>query len=79
MQRPIARGGTSRTVVYAVRANGTSPGFEFYRDELTEKEQAQMLRLFNKMAEQGRIANREQFKRIEGTVVGQFESAGVSP
>ena len=26
-----------------------------------------MLRLFNKMAEQGRIANREQFKRIEGT------------
>jgi|ERR1017187_2734161 hypothetical protein len=67
MQRPIARGGPSRTVVYAVRANGTSPGFEFYRDELTEKEQAQMLRLFNKMAEQGRIANKEQFKRIEGT------------
>jgi hypothetical protein len=67
MDRPLARGGPAKSVVYAVRSSGTSPGFEFYRDKLNDTEKAQMLRLFNKMAEQGRIANKEQFKRIEGT------------
>jgi hypothetical protein len=52
MQRPLARGGRLKTVVYAVRANGTSPGFEFYRDDLNDTEKAQMLRLFNKLGEQ---------------------------
>jgi len=74
MQRPLARGGPARTVVYAVIANGTSPGFSFYRDELNDREKAQMLRLFNKMGEQGRIANQEQFKRIEGTEFFEFKN-----
>jgi phage-related protein len=60
--------------VYAVCANGTSPGFVFYRDELNDTEKAKMLRLFNKMGEHGRIANREQFKQIEGTDLFEFKS-----
>jgi phage-related protein len=74
MERPLARGGPARTVVYAVCANGTSPGFEFYRDELNDTEKAQMLRLFNKIGESGRIANKEQFKRIEGTEFFEFKN-----
>jgi hypothetical protein len=74
MQRPIARGGPAKTVAYAVCASGASPGFVFYRDELDDTEKAQMLRLFNKMAEQGRIASREQFKRIEGTDFFEFKN-----
>jgi len=72
--RPLARGGPAKTVVYAVCANGTSPGFVFYRDELNDTEKAKMLRLFNKMGEHGRIANREQFKQIEGTDLFEFKS-----
>lgn len=74
MQRPLARGGPLKTVVYAVCANGTSPGFDFYRNELTDTEKAQMLRLFNKMGDRGRIASREQFKRIEGTEFFEFKN-----
>jgi hypothetical protein len=33
-----------------------------------------MLRLFNKIGEQGRIANKEQFKRIEGTEFFEFKN-----
>jgi hypothetical protein len=67
MKRPIARAGPVKTVAYAVRANGTSPGFDFYKNELNDREKAQMLRLFHKIGEQGRIANREKFKYIDGT------------
>jgi hypothetical protein len=77
MQRPLARGGPSKTVVYAVGAKGTSPGFDFYRDELTDREKAQMLRLFNRMGDQGRIANREHFKSIEGTEFFEFKNRQV--
>jgi Phage derived protein Gp49-like (DUF891) len=33
-----------------------------------------MLRLFNRIAEQGKIANREHFKRIEGTEFFEFKN-----
>jgi hypothetical protein len=59
--------------VYAICANETSPGFVFYRDNLNDTEKAQMLRLFNKIGEQGWIANKEQFKRIEGTEFFEFK------
>jgi hypothetical protein len=74
MQRPLARGGPAKTVVYAVCASGTSPGFEFYRDRLNDTEKAQMLRLFNKLGEQGWIANKEHFKKIEGTEFFEFKN-----
>jgi hypothetical protein len=64
MERPIAYSGCALTVVFAVCQNGESPGERFY-DELDEKDQAKMLKLFTRMGEVGKIANRENFKKIE--------------
>src|SRR5437660_7540029 len=74
MQRPIALAGPVRIVVYAVCANGTSsPGFDFYQG-LEDKDKAKILTLFKQMAEFGRIANRERFKKIEGTDFFEFKN-----
>jgi hypothetical protein len=74
MERPLAHRGPAKTIVYAVCASGTSPGFDFYRDELTDTEKAQMLRLFKCLGDQARIANREKFKKIEGTDFFEFKN-----
>jgi hypothetical protein len=67
MQRPVAYLGALKTVVYAVRANGSSPGYEFFQNELTDRERARLFWMFAKMGDYGSIANREQFKRLEGS------------
>jgi hypothetical protein len=64
MGRLIAYSGCALTVAFAVCQNGESPGEEFY-DGLDEKDQAKMLKLFVRMGDVGRIANRENFKKIE--------------
>ena len=38
MRRPIACAGPLMTVVYAVCANGASPGWDFYNRELDDTE-----------------------------------------
>jgi len=74
MRRPIACAGPLMTVVYAVCANGASPGWDFYNCELDDTEKAKMNTLFHYMGEQGRISNRERFKRIEDTDLFEFKS-----
>jgi hypothetical protein len=65
MERPIAYLGSCFTIVFAVAANKTSPAEEFYDSDLSELEQAKMLKLFERMGDAGRISNRENFKKIE--------------
>ena len=74
MRRPIACAGPLMTVVYAVCANGASPGWDFYNRELDDTEKAKMNTLFHYMGEQGKISNRGHFKRIEDTDFFKFKS-----
>jgi phage-related protein len=59
----MARG--KRTVVWALASDGDCPAKDFY-DSLEERDQAKVRNLFDMMAEQGFIKNREKFKPIEG-------------
>lgn len=74
MRRPIACAGPLMTVVYAVCANGTCPGWDFYSGELDDTEKAKMNTLFHHMGEQGKISNKEHFKRVEDTEFFEFKS-----
>lgn len=71
MARPVAHRGSARTIVYAVRTDGTSPGAEFVAS-LDLRDQAKLHVLFQKLADTGQISNKEKFKKIEGTE-GFFE------
>lgn len=62
--RVVVRG-SLRTIEYAVCANGSMPAKDFI-EGLEEKEQRKLAVLFQRMADTGRISNREQFKLVRG-------------
>ena len=66
MHRPVAYRGPCRTILYAVRANQTSPGLEFY-EQRDPRVQAQLNALFKRLGDFGTIRNKEKFKKIENT------------
>jgi hypothetical protein len=59
--------GTARTIEYAVCSNGTMPAREFI-EGLDPSDQRKLDTLFRRMAETGKIFNREQFKLVEGEI-----------
>jgi hypothetical protein len=59
-------------VAFACRRNKTLPAEEFY-DGLPLSDQAKVMSLFRRMAEAGRIINREKFKQVEGDIF-EFKS-----
>lgn len=65
MGRAIAYAGSSFTIAFATCADGSQPALEFYEDELDDNQRAQMLTLFRYLGDQGRISNREKFKKVE--------------
>jgi Phage derived protein Gp49-like (DUF891) len=65
-ERPAAYDGCACRVAFAVCTDATSPAEAFY-DALEEVDRAKMLRLFKQIGDQGRIFNREKFKKIAGT------------
>jgi len=73
MQRPIARVGRKKTVVYAVCSKSDSPGQDFF-NALDSSNQAKMNALFVRMADHGVIVNEEKFKKITGTNFFEFKS-----
>lgn len=66
-QNIVARGAFG-TVEYAVQANGASPAQEFVETELDLDNQRKLAVLLEKLANQGRISNEEQFKKVEGSL-----------
>jgi phage-related protein len=58
-----ARG--QKIIVWALASDGPCPARDFY-GALDERDQAKIQNLFDMMALQGRISNREKFKKIEG-------------
>jgi hypothetical protein len=77
-ERLIAAGTWGR-VEWAIARNGHLPGKVFY-DGLPEKDQAKMLALFKRLADTGRINNREKFKQLgpkagkQGSGLWEFKS-----
>lgn len=64
--------GSWGAVRYAVRANGRMPAREFIQD-LSEQDQRKLAALFQRIADHGRIHNREKFKKVEGDIF-EFKS-----
>ena len=76
MCRPesVATGEWGR-VVWAVEASGKRPAQEFF-ERLREDQAAKMQVLFERLAESGRINNREHFKKLEdlqGHAIWEFK------
>ena len=67
--RPIVVRGSLRTIEYAVCANGAIPAKDFI-ESLGESELRQLDTLFHRMADTGKIHNRQQFKQVDGKVYG---------
>ena len=74
MDRPIAYAGPLFTLVFALRANGTAYGLDFYRNEMDDHERAKLHALFVRMGDTGRIRDDRKFKRIEGTDFFEFKN-----
>ena len=63
--------GRKLTVEFAVRSDGTMPAKLFF-DSLDPQDKRKLMVLFQWLADEGRIVNREKFKKVEGTQ-GLFE------
>jgi hypothetical protein len=59
--------GNQRTIEYAICANGSMPAKEFI-EVLDERELRQMDTLFRRMADTGKIFNKEQFKQVKDKI-----------
>jgi len=71
----ILKEGPAKTVAYAIDANGAMPAKEFLETTKgkrapSKSELAALDRLFGLMAQQGRIANKEHFKKERGKIFG---------
>lgn len=62
-KKVVARG-SLRTIAYATGANGSMPAKDLI-EGLDESDQRKIAALFQRMADQGKVANREQFKKVE--------------
>lgn len=72
---PVARGSWG-TVEWAVDAAGKAPGRDFFSG-LQSSDAAKMQALFNRLAEHGKIANNQKFKKLgdmQGTALWEFKS-----
>lgn len=66
-EREVVDDGPERTIEYAIAVNGAKPAKEFIRG-LNDAEQRKLDVLFQRMADTGRIFNKEQFKQVEGKI-----------
>ena len=64
-KREVLYRGKFHTVELAVTANGRCPGKKFL-DSLSKVDREKILRIIKRLADEGKVANREQFKKIEG-------------
>jgi hypothetical protein len=62
----VAYSGAKLTIEFAKLMDGTIPGLQFLREQ-DARHQAQIHVLFKRLGDEGKISNREKFKRIEGT------------
>ena len=66
-ERSIVVRGSLRTIEHAMRANGAMLA-ESFVETLDEKDQRRLGVLFRRMADTGKIHNKEQFKKVRGKI-----------
>jgi phage-related protein len=67
MSSHILCSGRKFTIECAIRSNGTMPAKDFYDHELSNQERAKLKPPITRLADDGRVDNKERFKKVEGT------------
>ncbi len=72
-KREILYQGKFYAVELAVTSNGRCPAKKFL-DGLSKVDKEKILRIIKRLADEGKVANREQFKKIEGEEFFEFKN-----
>ncbi len=72
-KREVLYRGKFHTVELAVTANGRCPAKKFL-NELSNDDKGKILRVIKRLADEGEVSNREQFKKIEGEDFFEFKN-----
>jgi hypothetical protein len=72
-KREVLYQGKFYTVELAVIANGRCPAKEFLNG-LSKDDRGKILRVIKRLADEGKVTNREQFKKIEGEDFFEFKN-----
>lgn len=72
-KREVLYQGKFHTVELAVTANGRCPAKEFLNG-LSKDYRGKILRVIKRLADEGKVTNREQFKKIEGEDFFEFKN-----
>ena len=72
-KREVLFKGKFHSVELAITANGRCPGKKFL-DGLSKLDREKILRIIKRLANEGKVANRQQFKKIEGEEFFEFKN-----
>jgi hypothetical protein len=72
-KREVLYTGKFYMVELAITANGRCPAKKFL-NKLSKEDRGKILRIIKRLADTGRVVNREQFKKIEGEEFFEFKS-----
>jgi len=75
-KREILYRGKFHTVELAITGNGRCPGKKFL-DSLSKVDREKILRIIKRLADEGRVTNREKFKKIEGEEFFEFKDSQI--
>jgi len=75
-KREVLYKGQFYKVELAITANGRCPGNKFL-DSLSKLDREKILRIIKRLANEGKVVNREQFKKIEGTDFYEFKNSQI--
>lgn len=71
-KREVLYQGKFHTVELAVTANGRCPAKEFLKN-LSKSDRAKVLKIIERLADEGKAVSREQYKKIEGENFFEFK------
>lgn len=72
-RREVLYQGKFHAIELAVTANGRCPAKKFL-DSLSKEDREKILRVIKRLADAGKVSNREQFKKIEGEDFFEFKN-----
>ena len=75
-KREVLYQGKFHTVELAVTANYRCPAKKFL-NSLSKFDREKILRVIKRLADEGKVANREQFKKIEGEDFFEFKNSQI--
>ena len=75
-KREVLCRGNFYTVELALTGNGRCPGKKFL-NSLSKDDREKILRVIKRLADAGKVANREQFKKIEGEDFFEFKNSQI--